>query len=83
MKDYITYKEYIIKPEIVCFDIRYFVYGEGFTYNHYADITQAQNAIDTYICEKYLNNLIYNISNELNVSKDIVLNSFKNIILSN
>lgn len=76
-----TYKNYIIKPEIVCFDLRYFVYGEGFAYNHYADIDKAKEAIDNYICNNYIKSLITNISNKLDVNEDIVLESFKNIIL--
>lgn len=81
-KGYTTYKGYIIKPTIVCFDIRYFVYGEGFVHDCYKDITEAQNAIDKYIAKSYLHKMLNSISDKINVSEEIVIESFKDIILN-
>ena len=64
------YKGYTIEPKVVCFDIRYFVYGDGFIYSHYEDIVAAKEAIDEYIATKYVNKLLEHMSAEAGVSKD-------------
>lgn len=75
------YKGYIIQPSVVCFDLRYFVFGDGFTFNHYKDICDAKKAIDKYITKKCLNNLIENISREIGVDKNLMIECFKEMVM--
>lgn len=75
------YKGYIIESQIVCFDIRFFVYGEGFIFEHFKDIETAKKEIDKRIVKKYINDTLNNISSKIEVDKDIIVECIREIFL--
>lgn len=75
------YKGYIIQPAVLCFNLRYFVYGEGFTYRHYEDICEAQKAVDKYIARKFWNDKLDTMSTENGIDKKVLLESLLEILV--
>ena len=76
-----NYKGYLISPMIVCFSIRYFIFGEGLSMESCTSYSEAEDKIDKYIVKQYINKKISDISSELNVSSDIVKDSVKEYFL--
>ena len=74
------YKGYTLIPEAVCFDVRWFVYGDGFFGLSYETYEKACEAIDQDIAKTYINNLLDKTSKELDVSREILIGCLKNII---
>ena len=75
------YKGYVIESQIVCFYIRYFVYGDGFIFEHFKDIESAKKEIDKRIAKKHINDKLDNISQEIGVDKDIIVECIREIFM--
>lgn len=77
----VRYKGYIIEAQVVCFTIRYFVFGEGLAFNSYESFDDAKKAIDTYIAKQYINNQLDIIATQLNIDRDTVIDALSDILL--
>jgi len=77
----IEYKGYIIEPMIMSFDIRYAVFGEGFVFKKYKTIEDAKRDIDKYLAQKYVNNLLEQISFDAGISKEMMLETLKEMLI--
>lgn len=76
------YKGYTILTGVVCFDIRWFSYGEGecgdgFFGRHFESYEKACEAIDEYTTAKFLEKRLNEISEKLDVSKEMILNCLR------
>lgn len=68
----IRYKGYTIEPRVVCFDIRYLVFGEGFYFEHFKTIPDAKRAIDKHIVKRMVDSMIDSLAAAADVNRSLV-----------
>jgi len=77
-----NYKGFLIESQIVCFTIRYFVYGNGFiSCTSYESIEEAEQAIDKYLARTYIDQKLTDIAKEINVDKNIIIETLANMLI--
>lgn len=79
------YKGYEIITGAVCFDVRWFIYGEGeygndFFGRHFESYEKACEAIDEYIVKTFLENKLDEISKKLDIKKEVILKCLSGIM---
>lgn len=79
------YKGYEIITGAVCFDVRWFIYGEGeygndFFGRHFESYEKACEAIDEYIVKTFLENKLDEISKKLDIKKEVILKYLSRIM---
>lgn len=78
----LQYKNHEIVPQVVCFDMRYFVSGEGFFFESFESIERAKREIDKWIAKKFIKDILNNIESQIEVDKDIIVECVKELVLN-